>query len=117
MRGVRGGPGAVEQQSPSPDIPGEYKTIDQLWAGIDPAAHPLDVQAIEQWSADGIDYRRLYFTGEIWEGEPTRIYAIEGVPNGCEEPAGNTAHSRWRANRECGLGHVLGTTRIRRRHV
>ena len=73
---------AADEQEPAPEIPGEYQTIDQLWAGVDPTADPLDVQVVEQWSADGIDYRKLYFTGEIWEGEPTRIYAIEGAPTG-----------------------------------
>jgi hypothetical protein len=54
--------GAAEQLPSVPPIPGEYHTIDQLWAGIDPTADPLDVQVVEQWSADGIDYRKLYFT-------------------------------------------------------
>jgi dienelactone hydrolase len=94
---------AAQQDKVAPEIPGEYQTIDQLWAGIDPTAEPLDVQVVEQWSAEGIDYRRLYFTGEYWEGEPTRIYAIEGAPTGAQNlpgilhihGGGQTANRDW----------------------
>ena len=41
------------------DHPGEYDTINELWAGVDPAKDPLDTKVIEEWIAQGIAYTRL----------------------------------------------------------
>jgi len=55
-------------------------TIDELWAGYDPRALPLDVDVIKQTDDAGIRLETIYFTGELFEGEKTRIFGYYGRP-------------------------------------
>ncbi|MEI6914718.1 MAG: acetylxylan esterase, partial [Armatimonadota bacterium] len=58
------------------------KNAAELWAGYDPTAVPLDIQVVEQSEQDGVRLQKVYFTSEVWEGVPVRIYAIYGAPFG-----------------------------------
>jgi dienelactone hydrolase len=83
--------------------PGPYDTIDELWEGVDPTIDPLDIQVLDEWTSDSIHYTRLYFTSEYWEGEPVRVYAIHGAPEGGQKlpgilhihGGGQTANIEW----------------------
>lgn len=57
-------------------------SIQKLWSGFDPQALPLEVEVIRDTTEEDIHIQQLYFTGEIWEGEKTRIYAIRGARTG-----------------------------------
>ena len=53
--------------------------IRKLWSGFDPHALPLEVEVIRDTTDEDIHIQQLYFTGEIWEGAKTRVYAIRGA--------------------------------------
>src|SRR5687768_8982096 len=79
------------------------KDITQLWKGYDPTALPLDVEVTKDWIEDGIRFQKVYFTAEIWEGEPVRVFAYTGVPVGAQRVpgilhihgGGQTAYLEW----------------------
>jgi dienelactone hydrolase len=56
------------------------ETVEALWAGFDPRREPLDVEILKEWDEDGVHLEMLYFTGEVFEGEKTRIFAYYGRP-------------------------------------
>lgn len=54
------------------------RTLDELWAGYDPAAEPLDAQVVREWQdADGT-YRLISFTIGTFKGRPSRMTALYG---------------------------------------
>ena len=82
------------------------ETIDtpqQVWAGFDPRQEPLDIEKLKEWSAEGVHYRKFYFTAERYEGEPVRVYTLYAAPEGGKKlPAvlhihggGQTASPNW----------------------
>jgi len=56
--------------------------IGELWHGVDPRREPLETDPVRKWTEDGLQLEQLYFTGETWQGQKTRIYAIQGAPVG-----------------------------------
>ena len=56
------------------------KDITQLWTGYDPTALPFDIELQKSWEENGTRIEQLYFTSEVWEGEPVRVFAYLGVP-------------------------------------
>src|SRR3954467_5651868 len=55
-------------------------TVGQLWAGFDPRAVPLDVEVVKAWDEGDVHLEKVYFTGEVFEGEPVRVFGHIGVP-------------------------------------
>ena len=86
-----------------PPLPAAEKTIDDVWAGIDPRADPLDIEVLRQWTEDNAKYTEMYFTGLVNEGEKVRVYAMYAAPKGGNKlPAvlhihrgGQTVNQRW----------------------
>lgn len=60
-------------------------TIEQLWAGFDARAVPLEVEVVKAWDEGDVHLETVYFTGEVFEGEPVRVFAHFGRPR---KPAG-----------------------------
>ncbi|HEY2838721.1 MAG TPA: acetylxylan esterase, partial [Pirellulales bacterium] len=58
----------------------EINTIDELWAGYDPRAQALEIDVIKQVDEEGLRLETLYFTGEVFEGEKTRVFGYYGRP-------------------------------------
>jgi dienelactone hydrolase len=73
---------AVGAAAPAADP--KIETIDELWAGFDPRALPLDVEVVKSWDEGDIHLEMLYFTGEEFAGEKTRIFGYFGRPNKVE---------------------------------
>jgi hypothetical protein len=80
------------------------RTIDELWAGFDARALPLEIEVVKAWDEGDIHLEMIYFTGEIFEGEKTRVFAYLGRPKKIEGtlPAvlhihggGQTARPDW----------------------
>lgn len=67
---VAGGP--ERYQSP--------QDVTQLWAGFDPAGSPPDVEIQKTWVEGAVRFQSFYFTSEVWEGEPAKVFAYLGVP-------------------------------------
>ncbi len=62
--------------------------IQKLWSGFDPQALPLEAEVIRDTTEEDLHIQQLYFTGEIWEGEKTRVYAIRGAKTGARNLPG-----------------------------
>ncbi len=67
-------------------------SIDALWAGFDPRATPLEVEVIKAWDEEGVHLEMLYFTGEIFEGEKTRVFAYLGRPKAASDKLPGVLH-------------------------
>src|SRR3954452_24278899 len=55
-------------------------TIEQLWAGFDPRAEPLDVEVVKSRDEGDVHLETVYFTGEVFEGEVVRVFGHFGRP-------------------------------------
>src|SRR5678815_4104533 len=60
--------------------PAGIDSIDKLWDGFDPRALPLEIEIIKAWDEGDVHLESIYFTGEIFEGEKTRIFGYLGRP-------------------------------------
>lgn len=92
----------LAEEAPAP--PG-LESIDALWQGFDPRQEPLEEELFRTDEEDGgsirIDW--LYFTGQTWEGEKTRVFAYRGAPREGSKLAGvlhihgggQTANIEW----------------------
>ena len=56
------------------------ETVEALWAGFDPRREPLDIEVVKAWDEGDIHLESIYFTGEAFEGEKTRIFGYIGRP-------------------------------------
>jgi hypothetical protein len=68
--------------SQSDPNPASVGGIRQLWEGFDPRREPLEIESVRKWAEGDLRFEQLYFTGETWEGQKTRVYAIQGAPAG-----------------------------------
>ena len=78
-------PATPAQDAAQPDPASPIKSIDDLWAGFDPRALPLEIDVIDSRDEGDTHLETIYFTGEVFEGEKTRIFAYLGRPR---QPAG-----------------------------
>ena len=60
--------------------PDAIRTVDELWAGYDPRAEPLEIDVEKTWDEGAIRLERLRFTGETWDGAKVRVFAYRGAP-------------------------------------
>ena len=63
-----------------PKLAAPIKTVEELWAGFDPRATPLDVEVVKAWDEGDVHLEMVYFTGEVFEGTKTRIFGYFGRP-------------------------------------
>jgi len=81
----------------------QINTAEQLWAGYDPKAEPLEVEVVKKETRDGIDIETLRYTGETWKGRKVRVFAYRGAPTGGKNlpcivhlhGGGQTASMEW----------------------
>ena len=79
------GPTALAAESLPPITEGNVpQTVDELWAGYDPAAEPLDVKVIREWDevVDGkkVKLQMLSFKVGTFKGKESRIAAYFAWP-------------------------------------
>src|SRR6478752_10892717 len=67
-------------------------TIERLWAGFDPRAVPLDVEVVKAWDEGDVHLETVYFTGEVFEGEPVRVFGHFGRPRTAEGKVPGVLH-------------------------
>lgn len=60
-------------------------TVDELWAGYDPRAVPLDIKVLKETVADGLVLRTVQYTSETTEGFTVRMLAYYGFPKGAKK--------------------------------
>jgi len=82
----------------------KIESIDQLWAGYDPRSLPLEVETIKSWDEGDIHLETIYFTGEVFAGEKTRVFGYLGRPRDVQgripgvlhiHGGGQTAYLDW----------------------
>jgi dienelactone hydrolase len=56
------------------------ETVEALWAGFDPRRDPLEIEVVKAWDEGDVHLEMVYFTGETFEGEKTRVFAYVGRP-------------------------------------
>ena len=58
------------------------QSVEQLWAGYDPQAEPLDVRVVREWQEDGLTLRYVVYSIGTFRGKPARMAAFYGFPTG-----------------------------------
>ena len=58
------------------------QTREELWAGIDMRAEPLDVLVLKEWEQDGVVLKVLRYRVGIFKGHPANMAAVYGYPKG-----------------------------------
>ena len=58
------------------------QSVEQLWAGYDPRAEPLDVRVVRVWQEDGLTLRYVIYSIGTLRGKPARMAAFYGFPTG-----------------------------------
>jgi len=58
------------------------KTHPELWHNFDPRKEPLDVEILHEWEEDGVILKVLRYHIGTFKGQPSKMAAIYGYPNG-----------------------------------
>lgn len=58
------------------------QSVSELWADFDPRADPLATEVIREWKEPGATYRHVRFFVGTFKGQPARMAAIYGFPDG-----------------------------------
>ena len=58
------------------------RNFDELWAGFDPRAEPLDVEVLKEWEADGVVLKVLRYRVGVFKGRKSMMAAVYGYPKG-----------------------------------
>lgn len=56
------------------------QTVEELWAGYDPRAEPLDIETLKEWEEDGVVMKVLRYRIGIFKGRKAIMAAIYGYP-------------------------------------
>ncbi len=61
------------------------RSVAELWAGYDPRREPLETEVIREWRENGGVYRHVRYLIGTFKGQPARMAAIYGFPEGGDE--------------------------------
>lgn len=61
------------------------QSVAELWADFDPRRDPLEIEVIREWREDSGVFRLVRFLIGTFKGEPARMAAIYGFPDGAKE--------------------------------
>src|SRR5205085_2683009 len=78
--------GAVIQAAEPAAAAAEIDSVAKLWQDFDPRALPLEVEVFKEWDEADVHLQSLYFTGEEFEGERTRVFGYLGRPKSIAAP-------------------------------
>ncbi len=75
-------PTASQQVETLPPLVNERapQNVEQMWAGFDPRAEPLDVETIKEWEEDDVVLRVIRFRIGVFKGQKATLAAIYGFP-------------------------------------
>ncbi len=57
--------------------PGNF---DEMWAGFDPRAEPLEVEVLKEWKEDAVILRIVRFRIGVFNGQTAKLAAVYGFP-------------------------------------
>lgn len=58
------------------------QTVEELWAGFDPRAEPLEVEVLKEWEEDGVVLKVLRYRIGVFKGEKAMMAGVYGYPRG-----------------------------------
>ena len=58
------------------------QNLEQLWAGFDPRAEPLDTEILKEWEEEGVILQVIRYRMGIFKGQKAMMAAIYGYPKG-----------------------------------
>lgn len=61
------------------------QTFDELWAGYDPRAEPLEIETLHSWEEDQVVLRIVRFRIGVFKGQKARLAAVYGFPKNASE--------------------------------
>ncbi len=64
------------------------QNFQEMWAGFDPRAEPLDVEIRKEWEEEGVVLRVVRFRIGIFKGQKAVLAGVYGVPKGGTELPG-----------------------------
>lgn len=56
------------------------QTLDEMWAGFDPRAEPLETEVLKEWQEDIVAFRIVRFRVGVFKGTTARLAAIYAFP-------------------------------------
>ena len=56
------------------------QNFEELWAGFDPQAEPLDVEVLQEWEEDGVLLKVLRYRIGVFKGQRAMMAAVYGAP-------------------------------------
>ena len=56
------------------------RNFEEMWAGFDPRAEPLEVEVLKEWEEEGVVLRVVRFRIGVFKGQTARLAAIFGFP-------------------------------------
>lgn len=67
-------PPLIDRQAP--------QNFDEMWAGFDPRAEPLEIDVLKEWEEDGVILRIVRYCIGIFKGQKSLMAAVYGYPKG-----------------------------------
>ena len=64
------------------------QTVDEMWAGFDPRAEPLEVEVLKEWEEDGVVLRVLRYRIGVFKGQKAMMAGVYGYPKGAKHLPG-----------------------------
>lgn len=64
------------------------QNFDELWAGFDPQAEPLDVEVLKEWEEGGVVLKVLRYRVGVFKGRKAMMAAVYGYPKGAAKIPG-----------------------------
>ena len=61
------------------------QSVAELWADFDPRRDPIETEVIREWKEDGGVFRYVRYLIGTFKGEPARMAAIYGFPDGAKK--------------------------------
>jgi len=58
------------------------QTFEDLWAGYDPRAEPLEIEVLKEWEEDDVMLRVMRYRIGIFKGQKSLMAAVYGYPKG-----------------------------------
>lgn len=72
---------ATVLQLTAADVP---QSVTELWADFDPRKEPLESEVIREWKTNGMVLRAVRFRVGTFKGQPARLAAFYGFPEGAK---------------------------------
>lgn len=58
------------------------QTFEELWAGLDPRAEPLETETLKEWEEEGVLLRVVRYRIGVFKGQKAVMAAVYGFPTG-----------------------------------